>query len=150
MCEERKERCETCRFVDDDGYNEGDFEAGACRKNPPYTFGMANCNECGPDVSLWPIVLKREWCGEWQPMAGHSAAQKSDRDDFLLFCRRLSCKTVNALECKYSRDNKPVRKMSQLLSMTAKELLEYKGIGRTALNEIRDELTVDGKRLAGD
>ncbi len=61
MEEERKERCETCRFWAAGEYGDGDT-AEECRRYPPtVTPGHPNA-----DSQLLPLTVADFWCGEWQ------------------------------------------------------------------------------------
>lgn len=61
---ERKEKCETCRFWDEDG----DDADGICRRYAP----RPEMNERGQDgdawetYPAWPLTVSTDWCGEWQ------------------------------------------------------------------------------------
>jgi hypothetical protein len=69
--EERKERCQTCKFWDTHGVAVA--EIGICRKNAPVAqkASMKDCED-GTGYSripLWPETVDDDWCGEWQPLA---------------------------------------------------------------------------------
>ncbi|WP_375282961.1 hypothetical protein [Sphingobium yanoikuyae] len=80
--------CASCRFIG----NESARKRGifACRRYPPTvavvvesrTFrkdhyqGIATWSEDTGDVSLWPMTLKGEWCGEYQAAALSEAREE--------------------------------------------------------------------------
>jgi len=65
MSEQREEQCGRCRFyksyhVDDINPDDpDDCDAGDCHRYPPWWMDEYNCT--------WPVVLERNWCGEFQP-----------------------------------------------------------------------------------
>jgi hypothetical protein len=77
MSEQRKERCETCRFWEShiDG-NEVDGYLGFCRRYPPVfapQSAIAAWYGESVDVSeptrlgMFPLTSEGGWCGEYQP-----------------------------------------------------------------------------------
>ena len=58
---ERKERCETCRFWESYKEQDEEFEImfGNCHRFPPQ-FRDSDVLFCGP------VVARCYWCGEWQ------------------------------------------------------------------------------------
>ena len=68
MSEERKERCETCRFWTD--VDEGVSDLGDCHRYPPKMAielkGDA-CDVIKPRYGGWPLTFATDWCGEYQP-----------------------------------------------------------------------------------
>lgn len=54
----RERRCDGCHF----------YDRGACKRYPParvYTGDVSKDPEA-MDVSVWPVVLVDNWCGEWR------------------------------------------------------------------------------------
>lgn len=76
MSDERKERCETCRFWNADGpasEHPGYADLRECRRHAPVPVQLGNIalsirlesstgSECG-----WPTTAPDDWCGEWEP-----------------------------------------------------------------------------------
>lgn len=66
------ETCETCRFRSDEPYTNPDRGTAefadimfACRRRAPVaTGGMMS-----PSNTIWPMVTKVDWCGDWAPKA---------------------------------------------------------------------------------
>lgn len=57
MAEERKERCETCRF-----FQQMEEDYGICRRFPPVEVAGGKYEDTG-----FPFVFLRiDWCGEWK------------------------------------------------------------------------------------
>ena len=69
MSEERKERCETCRFFCSfEQEDELDGPDGSCRAHSPQRLPVLNLS--GPERRVstgWPSVCKNDWCGEALP-----------------------------------------------------------------------------------
>lgn len=73
---ERKERCETCRFWECLGRDEGGESHGQCHRNPPVMaplieafhdwFGNPSNVLYGLQRGMFPITDSIDWCGEWQ------------------------------------------------------------------------------------
>lgn len=89
MSEERKERCETCRFWLD--HRDKEIREGDCRRYPPddgeledINFVLrdildhlangdnafvrsTNCRSAEDACARFPGTMDSDWCGEWQP-----------------------------------------------------------------------------------
>ena len=81
----REERCETCRFWDNESkqmrISEHGGESGACRRLPPVVSGLyceslqlhaagRSRDEIEPHHAIdgvFPHTSKDDWCGEWKP-----------------------------------------------------------------------------------
>ena len=51
--------CLDCQFYcPNDDYN------GECRRNAPRTARQREDEE--PDYAAWPVVMRDDWCGEWE------------------------------------------------------------------------------------
>ena len=65
MSEERKERCETCRFWDSPRPDAVGY--GTCRRFPPIKLMPEEFAEGGhANVGEWPDTASYDWCGEWR------------------------------------------------------------------------------------
>lgn len=66
---ERKERCETCRFWDQEEVEDKFY--GVCRRgHPVIARGSVVQDSPGDPVdafdAFWPHTRKFDWCGEWE------------------------------------------------------------------------------------
>lgn len=61
------ERCETCRFFQDDNPGGGGMRTGLCRRHAPPAKLVAFEGERGTDKTdaCWPNTDLSDWCGEW-------------------------------------------------------------------------------------
>lgn len=72
--EVREQRCETCRFWEDEDADVLKGE-GECRARRPKMAGeIGATDDCLRDA-VWPVTRHHQWCGEWQGKEGQSAGQ---------------------------------------------------------------------------
>ena len=80
--DERKERCETCRFWDSTNSKTCEVvdanpacteTCGWCKRYPPSRFTT--------QFSEWPLTTETDWCGEWQSVDAE-AKPKTDGTPF--------------------------------------------------------------------
>lgn len=61
----RTERCETCKWWDDEPDNERD---GKCRRHTPTIEPyILEQDQFEYPWGTWPMTYADDWCGEWQP-----------------------------------------------------------------------------------
>jgi hypothetical protein len=58
----RPERCETCRFWEDAGDDEG-----LCRRRAPLPYSTRDDEHVAERTAWWPFTHPHDWCGEWGP-----------------------------------------------------------------------------------
>lgn len=58
-------KCETCEFLEAlSAVETGNPKVvGKCRRNPPSAFPVGQ----GKEISIFPMVTKHDWCGEFRP-----------------------------------------------------------------------------------
>lgn len=162
--------CENCRFwqetVDDkclvNNENESTFKGGECRRRAPVLIAAQapllnekrNTGEGGREDDgqedirrVFPLTYSWDWCGEHQPR-GKPLPQLPVALDRLretpVEAAGFSQRASRALRYR------GVFLIGQLIERTPGQLLEFKNIGATTLEEIRTRLKGVGLSLKGD
>lgn len=169
MSEERAERCENCRFrvslliLDPDGrwrpkgashdglteveYDEShDDASGECHRYPPITTD-----------GLFPDVRVDNWCGEWK--AKEVAGKEIELDPILsqrIEVLDLPTREKNILDMPIvvfdydGRKTSHVNTLSDLIALSADDLLQQHNFGSACLANVRAALAAHGLKLRGD
>lgn len=149
MSEERKERCETCRFWECTGESPPDVEdIGDCHKRPPLV--VLNPLILGKTMTRFPETVREEWCGEWESRSVVDAALTRQKVWHLTLSARARKGICKAAQLKRTGKQYPYERdatLADLIEMSEKELLEAKNVGMTTVMEIKDYLAGLGLNL---
>ena len=129
--EERKERCDGCRFYGHTTDGPAGANVGECHRFPPQV------GATGPH--RFPEVFEHEWCGEFQTQGPSAAVLAPPVDELGLSVR--ARKGLRRLGCVTLGD---------VIKHTANDLLMLKNFGPYSLDEVREKLAKRGLALAGD
>jgi hypothetical protein len=174
MSEERKERCETCRWWAPDD-SSGECMDGTCHRYPPVLnqVGLLHTtqeraeqkNEALSDASLnevsrtwnWslPVVEYSDFCGEWRAKQSEPAEQSTILiRDLGLSTRARRCLRLHWQNYaqRFPEDGWPPECLTtaQLCERTAADLNCLRNCGAATIREIRQALANRGLYLKGE
>lgn len=146
MSEERKERCNNCRFwwLDADGH-EMDSTIRECHRFPPAPIG--NCDN-GP---LFPMTELGNWCGEFQAEVKKTKSIDCSLEQFIeSLPRNTNAEKQTAIRIRKALTRMQITRLEELCNKYADEVATWKNIGALSLATIRKTLATFGLKLKGE
>jgi hypothetical protein len=129
-----KPRCDECGYFDPSEHpkQEGCEQLGLCRKSAPARL------DDGFGGFAWPVVRDRDWCGQFATLPRFIA----ECVRWEVFAGRLPTRAINALESLLTP-----RTVRRLCELTESDLLEYRNVGHSTLEDIKAALSDFGLHL---
>ena len=158
QAEASEEKCENCRFWDvGDGFGDDADRRHRCKKRSPslilYQCDPDNTEASQGDHAVWPITPGKEWCGEWQEKRTPLPVVQILDQSISSIVGRRAARGANEVIGKRRNMQRPrdyPGSVSELIQLTADELLDAKNFGTSSLHEIRVVLACHGLKLKGD